>query len=190
MYIDRRCTFLPQNGWSITGVLVWSPELRYHVSQLCHHFHKEIYRYIHVYFLQKSVFCILFFVACSWFLEEGENASNPAKIGTAIWDVFLPCNIQRNFTVILFLVFAIWDQNVTNQHVSNNKTEHNMAFTVWNILLVSLRLTAVRNKLAVKPCIYTTALIYVSQTWVMEAETTTTKISLNYAKKPQPRKSL
>lgn len=62
-----------------------------------------------------------------------------------------------------------------------------MAYSVENITVVHFRFRGIKNKLSVKLTIYTTAPISVAQ---LQATANETKISLKYAEKYRPRKSL
>lgn len=62
-----------------------------------------------------------------------------------------------------------------------------MSYTVEHFTVVPLKFRGIKNKLSVKPDVYTTALISVAQLYGTANET---KISLKYAEKHQPRKSL
>lgn len=62
-----------------------------------------------------------------------------------------------------------------------------MAYSVENITVVSFRFRGIKNKLSVKLAIYTTTPISAAQ---LQATANETKISLKYAEKHRPRKSL
>lgn len=106
-----------------------------------------------------SCFCNLLFILGQD--EDTSGVQNKIKLQFEMY----ACPATSKETVLLSSSPSLPFGNIRHKpaHVSSNRAEHNMSYTVEHFTVVPLRFRGIKNKLSVKPDVYTTALISVAQ---------------------------